>query len=883
MSHSLREALNRMRSFFRKDPLDQELDSEIESHLDMAVEENIARGLPAGEARRQALARFGGVQQARETHRETRGLPWLDVLMQDLSFTFRTMRRDRAFTIVAVLILALGIGANVAVFSVVNTILLRPLPFRDSEQLVRIAERNPAAGESSKTYSADATQDIQQQNRSFQSVSGYFAFTGPDNFKLIGHEQPVPLTGILVAEGFFQTLAVQPALGRLFKAEEFVKHAQPVALLTYPVWKRQFGGDRTLVGRTVDLNNTSVTVIGVLPETFDFGTVFSPGAKVDLFTPYIMDDFRDDGNDLALIGRLKQGVTLAQAQREADQLIPQLYVSRKHPEYGKGYTGQVTELKEYVSGKLRRSLIVLWSAVGLILLIVCVNLSNLLLARAAARSKEFAMRTALGARRARLVRQSLTESFVLAAAGAVVGLGLSYLVISYLAHQGSIALPLLSMVRLDGRALVWTVVVALSAALLFGAVPGLRMSDGNLQEVLKDSGHGTSSGRKHDRIRSTLVIAEIALACVLLVGAGLLLRSFLRVLDVDLGFQASGAAAISVDYGDDNNPAKRTATWQEFVSRTSMIPGVEAAGISDNLPMSRNRSWGIAAKGQQKSKALDFIPVYVYIVSPGYLKAMGMRLMQGRDIRWEDLYNNRSVVILNETVARRLWPHQNPIGRTAVAGGMDAEVIGVIADVRESTAEENAGAQMYLPGTKQFGPEGANLVLRSKLPSSAVALPVMRILRQINPGQPATEFKRIQALVDHTTSPRRFFVLLVGTFAGLGMLLASLGIYGVISYTVTRQTQEIGIRMALGATEGQVQLGVIWNTLRLALIGIAVGVFASVVVARLIASLLFRTAPSDPLAFAGMVILLGAVALLAGYLPARRASKIHPMVALRTQ
>jgi predicted permease len=744
-------------------------------------------------------------------------------------------------------------------------------------------ERNPAAGESSKTYSADATQDIQQQNRSFQSVSGYFAFTGPDNFKLIGHEQPVPLTGILVAEGFFQTLAVEPALGRLFKAGEFVKHAQPVALLTYPVWKRQFGSDRSLVGRTVDLNNTSVTIIGVLPETFDFGAVFSPGAKVDLFTPYIMDDFRDDGNDLALIGRLKQGVTLAQAQREADQLIPQLYFSHKHPEYGKGYTGQVTELKEYVSGKLRRSLIVLWSAVGLILLIVCVNLSNLLLARAAARSKEFAMRTALGARRGRLVRQSLTESFVLAAAGAVVGLGLSHVVISYLAHQGSIALPLLSMVRLDGRALGWTVLVAVSAAVLFGAVPGLRMSDGNLQEVLKDSGHGTSSGRKHDRIRSTLVIAEIALACVLLVGAGLLLRSFLRVLDVDLGFQASGAAAISVDYGDDNNPAKRTATWQEFVSRTSMIPGVEAAGISDNLPMSRNRSWGIAAKGQQKSKALDFIPVYVYIVSPGYLKAMGMRLMQGRDIGWEDLYNNRSVVILNETVARKLWPQQNPIGRTAVAGGMDAEVIGVIADVRESTAEENAGAQMYLPSTKQFGPEGANLVLRSKLPSSALAMPVMRILRQINPGQPATEFKRIQALVDHTTSPRRFFVLLVGTFAGLGILLASLGIYGVISYTVTQQTQEIGIRMALGATEGRVQLGVIWKTLRLALIGIAIGIFASVVVARLIASLLFRTAPSDPLAFAGMVILLGAVALLAGYLPARRASKIHPMVALRTQ
>ena len=811
------------------------------------------------------------------------GLPWLDVMRQDLSFTFRTMRRDSAFTIVAVLILALGIGANVAVFSVVNTILLRPLPFRDSQQLVRIVEKNPAAGESSKTYSADATQDIQQQNRSFQSVSGYFAFTGPDNFKLIGHEQPVPLTGILIAEGFFQTLGVKPTLGRLFKAEEFVKHAQPVTLLTYRVWKRQFGGDRGIVGRTVDLNNTSVTVIGVLPETFDFGSVFSPGAKVDLFTPYIMDDFRDDGNDLALIGRLKQGVTLAQAQREADQLIPQLYFSHKHPEYGKGYTGQITELKEYVSGKLRRSLIVLWCAVGLILLIVCVNLSNLLLSRAAARSKEFAMRTALGARRWRLIRQSLTESFVLSTAGAAVGLGLSYLVISYLAHQGSISLPLLSMVRIDGRALAWTVLVAVTAAILFGVAPGLRVSDGNLQEVLKDSGHGTSSGRKHDRIRSTLVIAEIALACVLLVGAGLLLRSFLHVLDVDLGFQPSDAAAISVDDGNDGNPAKRTAVWQEFVSRSSMIPGVEAVGISDNLPMSRNRSWGIAAKGQQKKNALDFIPVYVYIISPGYLKAMGMRLMQGRDIGWEDLYNNRSVVIVNETVARKLWPQQNPIGRTAVAGGMDAEVIGVIANVRESNAEENAGAQMYLPSTKQFGPEGANLVMRSKLPPSALAIPVMRTLRQINPGQPATELKRIQTLVDHTTSPRRFFVLLVGTFAGLGVLLALLGIYGVVSYSVTRQTQEIGIRMALGATTGRVQRGVIWKTLRLALVGITVGVFASVVVARLIASLLFQTAPTDPFAFAGMVILLSAVALLAGYLPARRASKIHPLVALRTQ
>jgi len=882
VSYSLREAFNRVRSFFRSDQLDHEVNEEMASHLEMAVEENLRRGMPAEEARRQALVRFGGVQQALEQHRESRSLPWVDVLRQDLRFAFRMLRRDFGFTIVAVLILALGIGANIAVFSVVNTILLRPLPFRDSQQLVRIVEKDPKAGESSKTYTADATQDFQQQNHSFQSVSGYFAFTGPDNFKLVGNAQPIPVTGILVAEGFFQTLGVEPSLGRLFRPEEFVQHSQPVALLSYPFWKRRLGGDRSIVGKPINLGNTSVVVVGVLRDTFDFGSVFSPGAKVDLFVPYIMDDFRDDGNDLALVGRLKQGMTMAEAQSDADQLFPQLYFEHKHPEYGKGYTGQLTGLKEYVSGKLRRSLIVLWCAVGLILLIVCVNLSNLLLARAAARSKEFAMRRALGARRGRLVRQLLTESLVLATVAAVLGLGLAYVILSYLAHQGSIALPLLAMVRVDGTVLEWTLLVAIGAAVLFGSAPGLRMSGGNLQDVLKDSGHGLSEGRKHDRMRSTLVITEIALACVLLVGAGLLLRSFLRVLDIDLGFEASHAATISVDYDDGGNAAKRAAIWREVTSRSLMIPGVESAGISDNLPMSRNRSWGIAAKGDQRRDALSYVPVFVYIVSPGYLKAMRMRLIEGRDLNWDDVSNNRNVVIINETVARKLWPGQDPIGRAAMAGGTETQVIGVIADVRESGAEDNAGAQMYLPATKQFGPEGSYLVVRSKLPPAALATSVMRTLREINPGQPATEFKPIQGLVDHATSPRRFFVLLVGTFACLGLLLASLGIYGVISYSVTRQTQEIGIRMALGATQSWVQFDVIWKTLRLALIGIAVGIIASLVVARLIASLLFQTAPSDPLTFVGMVALLGGVALMAGYLPARRASKIDPMVALRT-
>ncbi|HTZ58116.1 MAG TPA: ABC transporter permease [Acidobacteriaceae bacterium] len=874
------ESLNRMRSFFRKGSLDRDLNAEMAAHLEMAMEENVQNGMSEEEARRQARVQFGGVQQARELHHESRGLPWLDVLMQDLRFSFRTLGRERGFTLIAVLILALGIGANIAVFSVVDTILLRPLPFPNSQQLVRIVEKNPTSGESSKTYSADATQDFQQQNQSFQSVSGYFAFTGPDNFKLIGSGQPLPVTGILVADGFFETLGVQPAAGRLFRSEEYVQHARPVVLLSYPFWKREFHGDRSIVGKTIDLSNASVTVAGVLPDTFDFGSVFSPGAKIDFFVPYIMDDFRDDGNDLALIGRLKPGVSLAQAQNEADLLFPQFYFDTKHPEYGKGYTAQLTGLKEYVSGKLRRSLIVLWGAVGLILLIGCVNLSNLMLARVAARSKEFAMRSALGADRGRLVRQLLTESLVLVSGGAVVGLLLAQAVLAYLAHQGSVALPLLSAVRIDGTVLAWTLMIALGAGVLFGLATGLRVSGGNLQENLKDGGHGSSEGKKHDRMRSTLVITEIALACVLLVGAGLLLRSFLNVLDVDLGFEPSHAAAVSVD-SVDGGAAKQVANWQEVVRRASMIPSVVAAGISDNLPMSRNRSWGIAAKGAQRPANGDFIDAFVYIVSPGYFKAMGMRLVQGRDVSWDDLVNNRSVVVINETLARKLWPGQNPIGRTAVAGGQDVEVIGVIADVRESSAEDSAKRQMYLPLTKQFGPEGSYLVVRSSLPPNALATTVMRTLREINPGQPATEFKPVQGLVDHATSPRRFFVLLVTIFAGFGLLLASLGIYGVISYSVTRQTQEIGIRMALGATQTRVQLDVISKTLWLALIGTALGLAASFVVARLIASLLFHTAPTDPLTFIETVVLLGGVALLAGYLPARRASKVDPMVALR--
>ena len=892
MMDSLQQAFNRFLSFFRKEQMDQELDTEVATHLDLAIEENIRGGMFAKEARRQALIRFGGVEQAKEQQREARGFPALDILLQDLRYTIRTLRRDSAFTCIAVLILALGIGANVAVFSVVNTILLRPLPFPQPQQLAWISTgKDGAIGLSSTTSTVSAFEEFRRHNRSFRDVAAYMAFYGESDYKLIGRGEPQPVSGVEVSGNFFQTLEVQPIHGRLFTDAESQKGSRPEVVLSNAFWRRQFGSDPSIVGKAIRLNKDLVTVMGVLPPNFDFGSVFAPGTKIDIFVPAVMDELRNDGHVFSIVGRLKPGVSLAMAQAESDLLFPQL--KAMNPSWFDTPTGKITGLKEYVSGKLRRSLMVLWGAVGLILLIVCVNLSNLLIARAATRRKEFALRSALGAGRARIVRQLLTESFVLSGMGALLGLGFAYGTTAWLSHQGSIALPLLSSITVDRAALAWTVIIAIVTGALFGLIPALKMSSKNLQDDLKDSSRSTISGRRHDRIRSVLVISEVALACVLLVGAGLLLRSFLHVLDVDLGFEPSRAAAmradINVGYIDLDKPGidkqasarqQESAAMQETLKRVEAIPGVEAAGITDNLPLGRNRSWGFAPKGRSYTNE-DYPDALVYIVTPGYLKAMGMILRSGRDFSWDDRADTQKVMIISETTARKFWPGENPIGRIVNIGSSEKQIIGVIADVHETSVEEQPSPEAYMLVSQEQS-SGAQLVIRTKLPPAELASSVLSTLRQLNPNQPAAEFRTIQQFVDHATSPRRFFMLLVTVFATLGLVLASLGIYGVISYSVTQQTQEIGIRMALGATKERVQLDVVKKTLQMALIGIAVGTVVSLVASQWIASLLFGTKPTDPIIFSGMVLLLSAVAFVAGYIPARRASRINPMIALRS-
>jgi predicted permease len=807
-----------------------------------------------------------------------------DALRQDLRFTLRALRRDRAFAAVVILVLALGIGANVAVFSVVNTLLLRPLPFRDPGRLVWLATHGGKGGLSDQTYTVSAFEEFRRNNRSFQDVTSFQTFFNSIQYKLTGRGDPLPIVGVQVAENFFPLLGVEPMLGRLFTPDECRKGGRAAALLGYRFWQRQFGGDPSIVGRTIQVVaapadiSGPVTVVGILPASFDFGSVFSPGMQVDFYVPAYMDFWRTWGNTLAVVGRLKPGVSLGQAQAESDILFPRLKAA--HREWWEDYKSTLSVLQDRVSGRLRRSLCVLWCAVGLILLIVCLNVSNLLLARAMSRGKEFAMRAALGAGRGRLVRQLLTESLLLSGAGAALGLVVAWALTFCLARQNLMALPLLSTVRVDGAALAWTVLVAVSVGAVFGLAPTFKISGGHLHEALKDGGPGMSQGRGHQRLRSTLVISEVALACVLLVGAGLLLRSFLRLLDVDLGFAPSRVAAIKIEYDDGGNMARRGAVLQEILQRIRAIPGIEAAGLTDMLPLDRNRSWGLVAKENVNDRTVEH-GAFVYVISPGYLQTMGMRLREGRDLSWQDRPDTQHAIVVNEAAARREWPGQDPIGRLVYGPGRgEARVVGVISDVRESSLEDQAGAQMYIPIT-QFQPEGTELVVRTRLPISALEPAVLSALRSLNPGQPRTQFRAIQQIVDHAVSPRRFLVLLVSAFAAFGLILASLGIYGVISYSVARQSQEIGIRMALGATASRIRMGVVAQTLRLALIGIAIGSAASYAVARAIASLLFKTAPADPAIFAATVALLGAVALLAGQVPARRASHIDPIEVLR--
>lgn len=803
---------------------------------------------------------------------------WRSDLVQDLRHTARGMRREIGFTGFVLLIAGLGIGVSSTVFSVINAVLLRPLPFRDPGALVWMSNGEHDGEE--WTTQVGHFVDLRAANTSFVDMAGWSGFYHVGDSELTGAGEPERLTSVPVTDNLFSFLGVDPALGRSFTpADGHGRLASPPAvILTHGFWTRRFASDPTIVGRTLTLNNAPVTVIGVLPASFDFATVFAPGTPVDVFIPWpLTDETNRQGNTMKVVGRLKPGVTVAQAQAELTTLAKQ--IESRHPERN-GFRPRVTPLASRVSGSVGPALLVLSAAVGLVMLIVCANLSNLQLARLGTRQKEMALRVALGAGRLRLLRQLLTESLALSCGGALLGLVLAVAGTREVAHLDAVSLPLLTAVGIDGRAVAFTLVAAVLTGVLFGVLPALSVRTVRVSDELKEGSRGSTRGSRA-WVRDGLVVGEIALACTLLVGTGLLSRSFLRVLDVNLGFQPARASALRVD------PSFRFKSFDEqnayiddVLTRTRALPGLLAAGFTDALPFAGDRSWGVAGQGQVYPRG-HMPEAYIRVVSDGYFEAAGIPLREGRSFTDHDRATSEPVVIVNETLARTLWPGQPALGQK-VALNQGRRVVGVVADVRHQALETAGGSEMYLPMRQSADYSQIDLVVRTALPEDALAAEVRAALRPVDPNLPVHAFQPLQDLVDRAVSPRRFLVVLLAGFAGFALLLASLGIYAVISQSVNQRTQEIGIRMALGASAADVQRRVLFGTLGLVGLGLGLGLAISRVLTAALGSLLFGVTSGDPATFVGMAALLTAVAALAGYVPAWRASRIDPMVTLRS-
>ena len=869
------------RNLFAKQKVDRELTEEIRTHLDLLTEMKVSEGLTPEEARRAALVELGGIEQVKESVREVRHGRLLEDLLQDARYAVRSLRKYPGFTAVAVLTLALGIGANTAIFSVINAVLLRPLPYEDPNRLVVLTE---TISERPIGVSYPNFADWRNQNTVFANVA---AVRQRESFNLTGGGESERLQGRLVSANFLATLGVKPVAGRDFVAQDDRPGAAPAVILSHALWQRRFGGDRTIIGRQLTLNRQSFTVVGITPADFEYGLDADVTVPIGLSAERFSPRGRDPGIDT--VARLKPGVSVEAANAELNTIAARL--EQQYPETNNGRRVRLDSLRETIVGDIRPTLLTLLAAVGLVLLIACANVANLLLARSARRQKEIAIRTALGAGRMRILRQLFTESVLLALAAGIIGLLLAFagttLLSSYLPED----IPRLNDIGADATVLLFTLGASLLTGILFGLAPALQTSNPALTETLKEGERNSSPG--HNRAGKVLVVAEVALTLVLLVGAGLLVRSFWRLMNVDPGFNPQHLLAmqISVNAGADEGP--RVANFlDQLQQRVKQLPGVQSVAISNGLPFESANQPAFVIEGQAPVEAGHEPNGILYITSPDYLDALGITLLRGRMFSPHDTPSTTPVAAIDEVFARQYFPNQDPLGkRLRQAGpGMDSrEIIGVVGHVEHTNLEGQSASrgEVYFPFNQipldklpRFV-RRVNLLVRTSVDPSSLAAPVRNQISALDKDQAVFNVRTMEQALSRSVSARRFSMILLSVFAALALILAAVGIYGVISYSVAQRTREVGIRMALGAQTTDVVKLVVGDGLKLVVIGVAVGLIGAFALTRLMTTLLFGVTATDAITYGSVALALVAVALAACYIPARRATKVDPLVALR--
>jgi putative ABC transport system permease protein len=806
--------------------------------------------------------------------------------MQDLRYSFRTMRKTPVFTVVAVLALALGIGANSAIFSVVNAVLLRPLPFDHSERLLSLHSRNERDGSVGNEQSYPNFLDVRAQ---CQSCAGVAAYGGATAFVMNPGEEPERARGVQATADLLPMLGVQPALGRVFTPEEDQAGARRVVVLSYGFWQRAFGGNPKIIGQEIPLGSAPMTVVGVMPKGFKYPVEWQQTDFWMPLTPALSAADRDGRASvfLDLVAKTKPGVTAAQAQAEIETISRRLQA--QYPATNTALVFFAKPLKENLVGDLRTALFVLLGAVGCVLLIACANVANLLLARAAGRSKEMSIRTALGASRARIMRQLLTESLLLALAGGGLGLLLAMWGVDLLAAAAPADIPRVAEIGLDARVVLFTLFVTLATGVVFGLAPALQASKADVNEALKEGGRGTGEGVGRGRLRGALVVSEVALSLVLLVAAGLLAQSFKRLLDVTPGFDPKNLVTMDVVPRRAHYPeeAQRVRFFQDFIDQASRLPGVGGVAVVDPLPLNGNfEVWDFQIEGRAPFAPGEQNNADRRVVNGDYFRVVGIPLRKGRTFDERDRKEAPQVIVVNDAFARRFLNCEEPLGKRIVfgggpAGGTAREIVGVVGDVRHAGLDEPTTPEFYFPFTQVLTPRLTVVARASSGDTAGVATALRGVIRQTDKDSPIWNVRTMEELLAASVAKRRFNMILLGGFASTALLLAALGIYGVISYTVTQRTHEIGVRVALGAQPRDVVRMILTQGMRLTLIGVGAGLLGAFALTRVMSGLLFGVSATDPVTFGGVALLLALVAFVSCLLPARRATRVDPMIALR--